>query len=184
MMPPPVFLPFGYMTEVSTPAMDHDAMVAMWERHTSYEFELRDADLTVSTMVPDARVMHLPTMSGASGRDALRDYYAEVFIPAQPRDIALEFVARSLGDDVLVDECIMRLTHDREMPHLLPGVPPTGALLEVPFVVVVKFRGALMASETLYWDQAQVLGQAGLLSANGVALPELSEVCGYLRQAH
>lgn len=87
-MPPPVFLPFGYMTEVSTPAMDHDAMVAMWERHTSYEFELRDADLTVSTMVPDARVMHLPTMSGASGRDALRDYYAEVFIPAQPRDIA------------------------------------------------------------------------------------------------
>jgi len=162
--------------------MDRVAMVELWERHTSYEFELRDADLAVSTMVPDARVMHLPTMSGASGRDALRIYYADVFIPAQPPDTELEPIARSVGDDVLVDECIMRLTHDREMPQLLPGVPPTGARLEVPFVVVVKFRGSLMLSETLYWDQAQVLRQAGLVPATGFPLPDMSEVTAYLRQ--
>ncbi|OBJ61349.1 nuclear transport factor 2 family protein [Mycobacterium sp. 1423905.2] len=170
------------MTEVDRATTNHDAMVALWERHTSYEFEARDADLTVSTMVPEARVMHLPTMSGASGREALRHYYADVFIPAQPPDVTLEVVARSLGDDILVDECIMQLTHDRELPHLLPGVPATGVLLEVPFVVVVKFRGGSMSSETLYWDQAQVLRQAGLMPANGVPLPDILQVIGYLRQ--
>lgn len=158
-------------------------MVELWERHTYYEFEVRDADLAVSTMVAEARVMHLPTMSGACGRDALRAYYADVFIPGQPPDTKLDLIARSVGDDVLVDECIMGLTHDREVPQLLPGVPPTGAPLEVAFVVIVKFRDSLMLSETLYWDQAQVLRQAGLLSAAGFALPDTAAVSGYLRAA-
>lgn len=158
-------------------------MVELWDRHTRYEFEVRDADLAVSTMAPQARVMHLPTMSGASGRDALRAYYADVFIPAQPPDTSLDVIARSVGDDVLVDECIMRLTHDRVVPQLLPGVPPTGACLEVAFVVVVKFQGSLMLSETLYWDQAQVLRQAGLVPAKGLPLPDMSEVTAYLRSA-
>jgi carboxymethylenebutenolidase len=163
--------------------MNSDEMVDLWEQHTRYEFELKDADLAVSTMVPEARVMHLPTMSGASGRDAVRAYYADVFIPAHPVDTTLEIVARSIGSDVLVDECIMQLTHDREMPHLLPGVPPTGASLEIAFVVVVKFDASLMLSETLYWDQAQVLRQAGLLPGNGpLPVPEMSEVTAYLRR--
>ena len=52
--------------------MNREAMVELWTRHTHYEFEMKDADLAVSTMAPKARVMHLPTMSGASGREALR----------------------------------------------------------------------------------------------------------------
>jgi carboxymethylenebutenolidase len=160
--------------------MNRDEMVQLWEQHTRYEFELRDADLAVSTMVPEARVMHLPTMSGASGRDALRRYYADVFIPGQPPDTELKLVARSIGDDVLVDECIMRLTHDREVPQLLPGIAPTGVSLEIAFVVIVKFRDSLMSSETLYWDHAQVLQQAGLLPAAGLVLPRTSDISAYL----
>ena len=76
-------------------------MEELWQLHTSYEFELKDADLAVSTMVPHARVMHLPSMSGASGRDRLRAYYADVFIPSQPPDSTLDVVARSIGPDVL-----------------------------------------------------------------------------------
>ena len=161
--------------------MNREAMVELWTQHTRYEFERKDADQAVSTMVPHARVMHLPTMSGASGRDALRAYYADVFIPAQPPDTRLEVIRRSLGDDVLVDECVMELTHDRVMPHLLPGVAATGSALQIPFVVVVKFQDSLMASETLYWDQAQVLRQAGLWGDNGQFLPAISDVTGYLR---
>jgi carboxymethylenebutenolidase len=157
-------------------------MVELWSRHTRYEFETKDADLAVSTMVPHASVMHLPTMSGASGRDALRAYYSEVFIPAQPPDTTLEVVRRSLGEDVLVDECVMTLTHDRVMPHLLPGVAATGSALQIAFVVVVKFQDSLMASETLYWDQAQVLRQAGLLGADHQSLPAMSDITTYLRQ--
>ncbi|WP_156772003.1 nuclear transport factor 2 family protein [Mycobacterium sp. 1245805.9] len=161
--------------------MNDNDMVELWEQHTRYEFECRDADLAVSTMVPEARVMHLPTMSGASGRDALRAYYADVFIPGQPPDTELDLIARSIGEDVLVDECIMRLTHDREVPQLLPGVAPTGVSLEVAFVVIVRFRDSLMLSETLYWDQAQVLRQAGLLSAATPPLPDTSDMSSYLR---
>lgn len=161
--------------------MNRIDMVELWEQHTYYEFACRDADLAVSTMVPEARVMHVPTMSGASGRDALRGYYADVFIPGQPPDTELDLIARSIGDDVLVDEYIMRLTHDREVPQLLPGVPPTGLALEVAFVVIVTFRDKLMLSERLYWDQAQVLKQAGLLSDAALKLPDTSDVSGYLR---
>jgi carboxymethylenebutenolidase len=162
--------------------MNREAMVELWTRHTHYEFEMKDADLAVSTMAPKARVMHLPTMSGASGREALRAYYAEVFIPAQPPDTALEVVRRSLGEDVLVDECVMELTHDRLMPHLLPGVAPTGSSLQIAFVVIVQFQDSLMISETLYWDQAQVLRQVGLLGESGHSLPTMSDVTSYLRQ--
>ncbi|OBH07806.1 hypothetical protein A5696_20945 [Mycobacterium sp. E2699] len=163
--------------------MNGNEMVELWERHTRYEFDVRNADLAVSTMVPEARVMHLPTMSGASGRDALRAYYADVFIPGQPPDTELDLIDRSIGEDVLVDECIIRLTHDRVVPHLLPGVAPTGVLLEIAFVVIVKFRDGLMLSETLYWDHAQVLRQAGLLSAAGLPLPDTSDITGYLRDS-
>jgi carboxymethylenebutenolidase len=160
--------------------MNRNEMVELWEQHTRYEFDVRDADLAVSTMVPEARVMHLPTMSGAAGRDALRAYYADVFIPGQPLDTELDLIARSIGEDVLVDECIMRLTHDREVPQILPGVAPTGLALEIAFVVIVKFQDSLMLSETLYWDHAQVLRQAGLEGAAGPPLPDMKDVSGYL----
>jgi carboxymethylenebutenolidase len=52
------------------------------ERHTAYEFALKDANLAVSTMVDDAIVMHRPTMSGGFGKENLRHYYADVFTPA------------------------------------------------------------------------------------------------------
>ncbi|OBA59489.1 hypothetical protein A5647_17780 [Mycobacterium sp. 1100029.7] len=156
-------------------------MIDLWERHTRYEFELKDADQAVSTMVADASVMHVPTMSGGFGRDALRTYYADSFIPSTPPDTTVELLARSVGDDVIVDECLMALTHDRVIPHLLPGVAPTGRSLEVVFVVVVKFRDSLMLSERLYWDQAQVLAQARLIAGNQLRLPALEEVTRLMR---
>src|SRR5215213_9798526 len=108
-------------------------------------------------MVHDASVMHLPTMSGGAGRDYLRRYYAEVFIPGIPDGATNELIARSVGDDFLVDESIMSMAHDRKIPFLLPGLAPTGRTIEVAFVVIVKFRGDLMQSERLY--QAGVLSQ-------------------------
>jgi carboxymethylenebutenolidase len=157
-------------------------MVELWEKHTLYEFGLRDADLAVSTMVADASVMHLPTMSGGFGRDNLRSYYRDVFIPAIPADTTSEVVARSIGDDFLVEEAIMRLTHSCEIPFLAPRVAPTGAVLEVPFVVIVTFHDGLMRSERLYWDQAAVLRQLRLIRQDGLPLAELSGITTFLRQ--
>jgi carboxymethylenebutenolidase len=160
--------------------MNRFRMAELWERHMACEFGLKDADLAVSTMVDDATVMHLPTMSGGAGKENLRRYYAEVFIPAIPADTSNEPIARSFGDSLVVDEFIMRMTHDREVPFLLPGLAPTGKTVEVPAVVIVKFRGDLMESERLYWDQATVLRQLDLIDPE-LPVADVTEVSGFLR---
>jgi carboxymethylenebutenolidase len=161
--------------------MSPDQIVEVWELHMEYEFAAKDADLAVSTMVDDATVMHLPTMSGGSGKETLRQYYADVFIPSIPADTDSEVIARSVGDSVLVDEFILRMTHDRQVPFLLPGLAPTGKTVEIPAVVVVTFRGDLMESERLYWDQAALLRQLGLIDP-GLPVADIAEVSGFLRE--
>ena len=163
--------------------MNRAEMIELWERHARYEFEAKDADAAVSTMVADASVMHLPTMSGATGRDTLRDYYRDVFIPGIPDGTVNEPVARFVGDDFLVEQAIMKIRHDREIPFLLPDLAPTGIFLEVPFAVFVTFRDGLMSSERLYWDQAQVLVQLGLLRDNGLPIADPFAVTAFLREA-
>ncbi|MEM6109150.1 nuclear transport factor 2 family protein [Mycobacterium sp. 050272] len=160
--------------------MNSDQMTELWDRHMASEFAVKDADLAVATMTDDATVMHLPTMSGGSGKENLRRYYAEVFIPGIPADTTSEPIARSVGDGLLVDEFIMRMTHDQDVPFLLPGLEPTGKTLEIPAVVIVKFRGDLMESERLYWDQAAVLRQLGLIDQR-LPAADVTEVSGYLR---
>jgi carboxymethylenebutenolidase len=160
--------------------MNRDQMVELWERHTANEFALKDANLAVSTMVDDAIVMHLPTMSGGFGKENLRHYYADVFIPGIPADTTSELIARSVGDSLLVDEFIMRMTHDQDVPFLLPGLAPTDKTVDVPTVVIVKFRGDLMESERLYWDQATVLSQLGLIDPS-LPFADVTEIGGFLR---
>ncbi|MET8433328.1 nuclear transport factor 2 family protein [Streptomyces sp900116325] len=161
--------------------MNQKEMVALWEQHTANEFVVKDADLAVATMVEDASVMHLPTMSGGFGKNYLRGYYRDVFIPGIPQNTTTETVDRSVGSDFLVEEIIMRMPHDQEIPFLLPGLAATGRTVEVPLVVVVKFRDDLMASERLYWDQAAVLAQIGLITAEDLPMADFTEVSRFLR---
>ena len=62
-----------------------------------------------------------------------------------------------------VDEMVFRFTHTIRMDWLLPGVEPTGRAVEFGLVVVVEFRDQKLACERIYWDQASVLVQVGLL---------------------
>jgi carboxymethylenebutenolidase len=72
-------------------------------------------------------------------------------------------VSRTVGQQRVVDELIARFTHSIRMDWLLPGIPPTGKRVELPFIVIVQFEGDKLAHEHLYWDQASVLVQVGLL---------------------
>jgi carboxymethylenebutenolidase len=144
----------------------------LWEEHTRHEFATRDTEETLATMVEDAYVNHVPVLTGASGKSALREFYSRDFIPNMPPDTTLTPISRTVGTDQLVDEMIFSFTHTQEMPWMLPGIPPTNRHVEVALVAIVRFRDGKLAHEHIYWDQASVLKQLGLLTDPG--LP----VCG------
>ena len=136
----------------------------IWEEHTRHEFATRDTEATLATMVEEAYVNHIPVMTGGRGKPALRDFYSRDFIPAMPPDTTLTPISRTVGKDQIVDEMIFSFTHTQEMPWMLPGIAPTGRRVEVPLVAIVHFRGGKLAHEHIYWDQASVLKQIGLLT--------------------
>jgi carboxymethylenebutenolidase len=142
---------------------DEQALIDIWDAHTASEFELRDADAAIATMTDHPVLIHVPVNTGATGLEALRQFYAEIFIPQMPEDAQLELLTRSVGQGRIIDEFILRLTHTVRMDWFAPGVEPTGRRLAVPHVGVIAFENGLIASEHIYWDQATVLVQMGLL---------------------
>lgn len=144
--------------------MPPPSLSEIWEEHTAHEFSTRDTDATLRTMVDDAYVNHVPVMTGGYGKVELAAFYSRDFIPSMPPDTQLKSVSRTVGADQLVDEIIFSFTHTQEMPWMLPGVPPTNKYVEVPLVVIVRFRDGRLAHEHIYWDQASVLKQIGLLT--------------------
>jgi carboxymethylenebutenolidase len=143
---------------------EHD-LVALWEAHCRYEFETRDVDATMATMVAQPYVNHIPTMTGGVGHEALRRFYAEHFIGANPPDFSMTPVSRTVGTDRVVDEFVLHFTHTTEIDWMLPGIAPTGRPVEIPMVAIVQFQGDKLVHEHIYWDQASVLAQVGLLDA-------------------
>jgi carboxymethylenebutenolidase len=147
---------------------DQQAMSDLWDEHMRSEFETSSVDDTLATMVEEPYVNHAPVMTGGVGLEEVRKFYAERFIPQQPPETEITPISRTIGNDRVVDELVYAFTHDIQMDWLLPGVPPTGRHIEVIMVVVVAFRDGKIESEHIYWDQATVLVQAGLIDPDGL----------------
>ena len=143
--------------------MDQDKAIARWEAHLGSELVAKDVDATMSTMTPTPYVNHVPTMTGGMGAAELRRFYKHHFIPVHPPDFEIVPVSRTVGADTIVDELVARFTHSCRMDYFLPGVAPTHRRVELPLVVIAHFEGDLLAHEHIYWDQASVLVQVGLL---------------------
>jgi carboxymethylenebutenolidase len=141
----------------------HETLGRLWEDHVRYEFSTRNTEDTLATMVEDAYVNHIPVLTGGVGRDELREFYSNRFIPQMPPDTEMTPVSRTIGEDQLVDEMVFKFTHTIRMDWMLPGVAPTGKHVEVPLVAIVRFREGKLAHEHIYWDQASVLVQIGLI---------------------
>jgi len=139
---------------------------ALWDNHVEYEFATRDTEATLKTMVEDAYVNHVPVLTGGVGRDQLREFYSKRFIPQMPPGTTMTPVSRTIGADRVVDEMVFEFTHAIKMDWMLPGVAPTWKRVRVPLVVIVHFRGDKLAHEHIYWDQASVLAQLGLIDAS------------------
>jgi carboxymethylenebutenolidase len=141
---------------------------ALWEVHRACEFISRDVDATMRTMVAEPYVNHVPTLTGGYGHANLRRFYKDHFIPKSPKDTRTIPISRTVGADRVVNEALLCFTHDCEIDWLLPGVPPTGKYVEVALVGIITFRGDKLVHEHIYWDQASVLVQVGLLDPTGL----------------
>lgn len=143
-------------------------LVALWEAHCRYEFETRDVDATMATMVDTPYVNHIPTMAGGVGHDQLKRFYKYHFIGKNPPDTTMIPVSRTVGEDSIVDEFIFKFTHTAAVDWLIPGIAPTGRPVEIPMVAIVRFQGDKLVHEHIYWDQASVLVQVGALDPMGL----------------
>jgi carboxymethylenebutenolidase len=141
---------------------------ALFDAHVADEFVAKDAALTMTTMNEDPTVIHVPVLTGGRGSGQLFEFYRDQFIPSWPEDVELEPLSRTVDRERVVSEFVVRFTHDREMPFWLPGIAPTGRRVELPHVVIMGFDGDKVAYEHIYWDQASLLVQIGLLDPAGL----------------
>ncbi|HZP45839.1 MAG TPA: nuclear transport factor 2 family protein [Candidatus Binataceae bacterium] len=141
-------------------------LLILWREHLTHEFSTRNVEATLATMTDDAYVNHIPVLTGGLGKEQLREFYARRFIPRMPPDTSITPLSTTVGADQIVDEMIFEFTHTITMDWMLPGVAPTGKHVKVPVVAIVRFRDGKLAHEHIYWDQASVLVQIGLLSSD------------------
>jgi carboxymethylenebutenolidase len=146
-------------------ASAQQVLSSRWDDHVKCEFTTCNTDHTLETMVADAYVNHVPVMTGGVGHEELREFYSKRFIPQMPPDTAMTPVSRTVGTDRVVDEMVFEFTHTIKMDWMLPGVEPTGKHVKVALVVIVHFRDGKLAHEHIYWDQASVLAQLGLIDS-------------------
>src|SRR6516165_1358956 len=145
-------------TTPSVPTADHQTLLAAWQRHTYTEFVLKDADAALATMTENPYLLMIETGTACVGRAAVRQYYADHFLPAVPPDLELESLSQTIGSDRLVEEMVVRFTHTIEMDWL-----PTGRRAEFIIAAVIGFEDGKVAHEHIYWDQATLLSQMGVL---------------------
>ncbi|MGH2987145.1 MAG: nuclear transport factor 2 family protein [Solirubrobacterales bacterium] len=143
-------------------------LAATFDAHVQAEFQDLDLEATMATMTADPYVHHVPTITGGNGTTGVRDFYGRHFIGQWPDDVETRQVSRTVGDNQVVDELMITFTHDRQLEIMLPGIAPTGRRITVPVVVVVGFKDGKVSHEHIYWDQASVLVQAGLLDPSGL----------------
>jgi carboxymethylenebutenolidase len=148
-------------------------MLATWQQHTHAEFVLKDADAALATMTENPYVLAIPSRTGGTGRIGVREFYARQFLPNIPPDFELTSLSQIFGENRIVEEFVIRFTHTLDMDWMIPGVPATGRRVEFALVGIIQFEAGKVANERLYWDQATVLSQLGVLNhpaaAAGVA---------------
>lgn len=149
---------------------DHNAeeMLALFEKHVAAELN-GDLALTMATMTDHPHLINLPTAHGGMGRDAVQAFYRDFLVGKFfPADVEMTSVSRTVNAERIVDEMVISFTHTQEIPWMLPGVAPTGKPVVVAFVVIVGVKDSKVDYEHIYWDQASVLVQIGVLKPAGL----------------
>jgi carboxymethylenebutenolidase len=140
------------------------AMNDLLERHVKAELD-GDLDTTMATMSDNPHLHNVANMMGGVGPQGVRDFYRNHLVGKFfPPDVKMVNVSRTIGTDQIVDEIVIGFTHTRAIDWMLPGVPPTGKKVEMAVVVIAGVKNGKITHEHIYWDQASVLVQIGLLN--------------------
>lgn len=149
-------------------AMTPQAMIDLFQKHVNAELA-GDLDTTMATMNDNPHLNHVPTMAGGVGRDGVRAFYRDHLVGKFfPPDVKMTSVSRTVGENQIVEELAISFTHTAAIDWLLPGVAPTGKPVEMAVAVVVGFKDGKISHEHIYWDQAGILVQVGLLDPKGL----------------
>jgi carboxymethylenebutenolidase len=152
--------------------INQQKMVALFEQHMNAELN-GDLDTTMATMSDFPHLNHVPVMAGGVGKEGVRKFYSNHLVGKFfPPDVKITKISTTIGSHQIVEELVIGFTHTAAIDWLLPGVLPTGKPVEIAVVVIVGFKDDKISHEHIYWDQASVLLQVGLLDPTG--LP----VCG------
>ncbi len=147
-------------------------MVDIFSNHMNAELN-GDLETTMETMTDDPHLNHVPVMAGGVGKEGVRQFYKDHLVGKFfPPDVKITKVSETIGDNQIVDELVISFTHSVTIDWLLPGIAPTGKFVEIALIALVGFKDNKISHEHIYWDQASVLVQVGLLDPKG--LP----VCG------
>jgi carboxymethylenebutenolidase len=63
--------------------------LSQWHRHTYAKFELKDADAALETMTDNPHVFCVPSGRGGTGKEGVRKFYADQFLPSIPPGLEL-----------------------------------------------------------------------------------------------
>jgi carboxymethylenebutenolidase len=133
-----------------------------WDEHLAALLGRRDLAASLAQATAEPSVLHLPAMTGATGGQAVKRFYAEAVLPRLPADLTLTRISRTVDRWRLVDEVTVSFTHDRELPWLLPGIEPTHRRAEVLAIAVVAFQQGRIRSVRVLWDYATLTAQLGV----------------------
>jgi carboxymethylenebutenolidase len=148
--------------------LSQQAMLDLFQKHVKAELD-GDIETTMATMTDEPHLNHVPPMTGGVGREGVRNFYTNHLVGKFfPPDVEMLEVSRTIGEDQIVDELVIRFTHTMMIDWMLPGIAPTGKKVEIALAVIVKFDSGKIAHEHIYWDQASVLVQIGLLNPAGL----------------
>jgi carboxymethylenebutenolidase len=143
--------------------MSGQQLLEVWQQHTYSEFVMRDATAALTTMADDPYVLMVPIGVGGQGREGVHHFYATAFLAQMPSDLTPVPISQVIAQNYIIEEAVFSFTHDQVMDWILPGVPATGKRIEIALVGIIKFENGKISHEHLYWDQATVLAQVGLI---------------------
>ncbi|QDP73536.1 ester cyclase [Legionella israelensis] len=150
---------------------EQQELLDAFNKHVQAELQ-KDLDTTLATMTTSPHINNIPTLIGGVGSDGVKEFYRSMILEGKffPPDTEMIPVSRTIDQYQLVDEIIFKFTHTTEIGWMLPNIAPTGKQVAIPLIVIAGFFDGKVTHEHIYWDQASVLVQLGLIDPTGLPI--------------